>query len=75
MCEAHGVYCERTRMRFDKHIEPNRDVTLLIAEIERLRLRVENLRGLCKSASGWLLDAGDTAHADDLLRYVGDMER
>lgn len=44
------------------------------SEIERLRNRVECLRGLCKTASGWLLDADRIAEADEVLRLVGDAE-
>lgn len=44
------------------------------AEIAGLRDRVERLRGLCKSASGWLLDADDIEHSELILDYVGDME-
>lgn len=43
------------------------------SEIERLRYRVECLRGLCKSASGWLLDADDLENAELILDLVGDM--
>ena len=43
-------------------------------EIDRLRNRVERLRGLCKSASGWLLDADDVEHSEIVLDLVGDME-
>ncbi len=42
--------------------------------IGRMRDRIERLRGLCKSASGWLLDAGDTEHSKKVLDMVGDME-
>jgi len=45
-----------------------------LKEIERLRNRVERLRGLCKSASGWLLDADDVEHSEIVLDLVGDME-
>lgn len=53
----------------------------LIAEIEtlrhdaeRLRDRVERLRGLCKWASGKLLDAGDHKSAGTVLDLAGDSE-
>lgn len=59
--------------------EPNRPVDLealaeLCADYDRLCDRIERLRGLCKSASGWLLDAGDVEHSDIVLGLVGDME-
>jgi hypothetical protein len=44
-------------------------------EIRRMRDRIERLRGLCKSASGWLLDAGDSANSEVILGLVGDMEK
>lgn len=43
-------------------------------EIERLADRVNRLRGLCKSASGWLLDAGDVKNSEAILKLIGDME-
>jgi hypothetical protein len=43
-------------------------------EIERLCHRVNSLRGLCKSASGWLFDLDDIKHADIVLDLIGDME-
>lgn len=46
----------------------------LLDEIDRLRHRVERLRGLCKSASGWLLDAGDTVNSEIVLDLIGDAE-
>ena len=42
--------------------------------LERMRTRIESLRGLCKSASGWLHDAGDAENAERVLELVGDME-
>lgn len=44
-------------------------------EVRRLHNRVERLRGLCKTASGWLLDVGRLKEADEVLRLVGDMEK
>lgn len=38
------------------------------------RIRIEQLRGLCKWASGQLFDAGDINGANEVLRLVGDME-
>ena len=46
----------------------------LAREVRRLHARVERLRGLCKSASGWLLDAGDIDNSEAILGLVGDME-
>ena len=46
----------------------------LAREVRRLHDRVERLRGLCKSASGWLLDAGDIDNSAAILGLVGDME-
>jgi hypothetical protein len=39
-----------------------------------LRLRVESLRGLCKTAVGYLHDAGRDAEADQVHALIGDME-
>ncbi len=43
-------------------------------ELTRLVDRVERLRGLCKSAAGWLFDAGRHEEAERVLKLVGDME-
>lgn len=43
-------------------------------ELHRLRARVNRLRGLCKSAAGWLLDADDIEHHEIVLDLIGDME-
>ncbi len=43
-------------------------------DAERLRDRVERLRGLCKWASGKLLDAGDHKSAVAVLALAGDSE-
>ncbi len=42
--------------------------------IESKRDRIERLRGLCKWASGRLLDAGDVEGSETVLDLVGDME-
>lgn len=42
------------------------------AEIAGLRDRVERLRGLCKSASGWLLDADDIEHSELIFDEAAD---
>lgn len=47
---------------------------LAASEIKSLRGRIERLRGLCKSASGWLLEAGDIEHSELVLDLAGDME-
>jgi hypothetical protein len=46
-----------------------------VNEITRLKLRIESLRGLCKWASGRLLDVGDVDGADKVLELVGDAEK
>lgn len=43
-------------------------------EIDRLRDRIERLRGALKTASGRFFDADDLQSADDCLKWAGDME-
>lgn len=43
-------------------------------EAARLRLRVESLRGLCKTAVGLLHDAERDEDADMVAALIGDME-
>lgn len=50
----------------------NARIEELLTEITRLTARVEQLRGLCQSAAGWLGDAGDGPHAARVLELVGD---
>jgi flagellar hook-associated protein FlgK len=56
------------------------------AEINRMRARIEHLRGALKTASGWCFDMSSGPNADDptpkewlerrnqLLEWAGDME-
>ncbi|WP_461521450.1 hypothetical protein [Porticoccus sp.] len=46
----------------------------LASEVHRLHNRVECLRGLCKTASGWLLDAGKDTASDEILSLIGEVE-
>jgi hypothetical protein len=47
----------------------------LALEVHRLRGRVESLRGLCKTAAGWLEDASCPDQAERVLALIGDMEK
>lgn len=51
-----------------------KDLLPLCDDNDRMRDRIEQLRGLCKWASGALIDAGDHESADKILELVGDME-
>ena len=44
------------------------------AELRRMRDRIERLRGLCKTAVGYLRDADDYKQADEVAALIGDME-
>lgn len=46
----------------------------LCAEYDRIRHRIECLRGGLKSAAGWLLDADDMNGHSKCLEMAGDME-
>lgn len=48
--------------------------TELTEENEHLRDRMERLRGLCKWASGRLLEANDIAGAEKVMELAGDKE-
>lgn len=50
------------------------DPVALRAERDRLRDRVERLRGLCMFAGVWLFEAGDAKRSAAILDLVGDME-
>ena len=43
-------------------------------ELERMRDRIESLRGLCKTAVGMLRDAGRDQDAETIAARIGDME-
>ena len=47
----------------------------LAQEAIRLRDRVERLRGLCKTATGYLHDAGMDVEANAIYELIGDMEQ
>lgn len=51
-----------------------KQVAGLADENARLRNRIESLRGLCKSAVGYLRDAGADSDAEKIYRLIGDLE-
>jgi hypothetical protein len=50
------------------------EVERLRAERARMRARIETLRGMLKSAAGYLFEAGDQAGGEECLEVAGDME-
>jgi len=49
-------------------------IQYVMKDRERMRDRIESLRGLVKWCSGRLLDANDVESANEAMRLVGDME-
>lgn len=59
------------RNTLESERQANADLT---EENERLHDKIERLRGMCKWASGRLLDAEDIAGAEKVMELIGDKE-